>query len=246
MSISNPVALITGGANRLGAAITRMLHTQGCNVIVHYRQSATAAEQLINELNQTRPSSAIMLQGDLLDSSSLPQLIQAAHKQWSTLDILINNASSFYPTPVGKITEESWLDLFGTNIKAPLFLSQAAAPHLAVNRGCIINMVDIHADRPMRKHTVYSAAKAALASMTKSLARELAPNVRVNGIAPGAVLWPDEPMPDSTKNSILDRVALQRSGSADDIANAVKYLAFDAPYVTGHILPIDGGRSLYI
>ena len=242
----NKVALITGGAQRIGAAISETLHASGCNVVIHYKQSAKAAEKLIDRLNQIRPASAAMLHGDLLETARLPRLIQAAYEKWESLDILVNNASSFYPTHIGEIKEEHCLDLFGTNFNAPLFLSQAAIPHLKKTHGCIVNIIDIHAERPMGNHTVYSAAKAALASLTKSLARELAPEIRVNGISPGAILWPEQAMTEQTKASILHRVTLQRSGEPSDVANAVKFLVFDALYTTGHILPIDGGRSLYI
>jgi pteridine reductase len=244
---SAPVALITGGARRIGACIAQTLHGAGFNIALHYRSSAQDAEALCAALNRQRPDSAISLQADLLQTAALPELIARSVQPWQRLDALINNASSFYPTPAGAIDEAAWDDLVGSNLKAPLFLSQAAMPHLKNSRGSIINIVDVHAERPMRKYVVYSAAKAGLASLTKSLARELAPEVRVNGVAPGSILWPEHEMPAAeTRDSILQRIPLQRAGTPDDIALAVKFLLLDAPYITGHILPVDGGRSLYI
>lgn len=246
MASSTKVVLITGSAQRVGATIARSLHATGCHIAIHYQNSAAAANSLMQELNQIRPDSAITIQANLLDTDNLPPLVDQVIKQWGRLDVLVNNASSFYPTTIGNIVEAAWQDLVGTNFKAPLFLAQAAAPYLKQTQGCIINMVDIHAERPMRKHIIYSAAKAALSSVSKSLARELAPEVRVNGIAPGAILWPEQTTPDQTKQAILERVALKRCGTPEDIAQAVKFLAFDAPYITGHILPVDGGRRLFI
>jgi pteridine reductase len=241
-----PVALITGAARRIGAGIAQTLHRAGFNIVLHYRDSATSATELCTALNRQRPDSAITVQADLLQMVALPALIARSLQPWQRLDALINNASSFYPTPVGAIDEAAWDDLVGSNLKAPLFLSQAAAPHLKSSGGSIVNITDVHADRPMRKYVVYSTAKAGLAALTKSLARELAPEVRVNAVAPGSILWPEHEMPGEARESILQRIPLQRAGTPEDIALAVKFLLLDAPYVTGHILPVDGGRSLYI
>jgi pteridine reductase len=216
------------------------------NIVIHCRGSRDAAEVLAAELNSARPASAAVLQLDLSLTAELEQLVDDAIAFKGRLDALINNASSFYPTPVGQITEADWDDLMASNLKAPLFLSQAAAPHLAATRGCIVNMVDVHAFRPMRKHPLYCAAKAGLAMLTQSLARELGPEVRVNGIAPGAILWPAEAMNDATKASILERTALKRAGDPADIARAILFLVRDAGYITGHIIPVDGGRLLNI
>ncbi len=246
-SSNAPVALITGGARRIGAGIARTLHGAGFNIALHYRSSAQHAEELCAALNGQRPDSAISLQADLLQTEALADLIARSVQPWQRLDALINNASSFYPTPVGAIDEAAWDDLVGSNLKAPLFLSQAAVPHLKKSGGSIVNIVDVHAERPMRKYVVYSAAKAGLAALTKSLARELAPEVRVNGVAPGSILWPEHAMPAAeTRESILQRIPLQRAGTPEDIALAVKFLLLEAPYITGHILPVDGGRSLFI
>jgi pteridine reductase len=245
-NLHGKVALITGGAKRIGAADSRMLHAAGMNVIIHCRSSRDEAEALAAELNKIREHSAQMLQLDLDRSDQLAGLIEQAVAIWGRLDALINNASSFYPTPVGSITEGDWDNLMGSNLKAPLFLSQAAAPHLKKTGGCIINMVDVHAFKPMRKHPVYCAAKAGLAMLTQSLARELGPEVRVNGVAPGAILWPDNEMPDETKQLILDRTALKRPGKAEDIAKTILFLVRDADYITGQIISVDGGRSLNI
>jgi len=244
--MNGKTALITGAAKRIGAQIARTLHEAGCDIIIHYRSSERAAKDLCKQLNDERPDSANCLQADLDDIEKLGNVITQAVKFWGRLDILVNNASTFYPTPVGSITIENWDDLFNSNLKAPLFLSQAAIPHLKANNGCIINMVDIHALRPMRKHPVYCTAKAGLVMLTQSLARELGPDIRVNGVAPGAILWPDNDMGNDTKNLILERTALKRPGEPEDIAKAVLFLARDADYITGQIIPVDGGRSLNI
>ncbi len=240
------VVLITGAARRIGASIATHLHAHGFNVVIHHNRSSQAADQLVEQLNNQRADSAVRLQADLLNSDALEPLINESAAVWGRLDALINNASTFYPTLAGSITEDHWADLIGTNLKAPLFLAQAAIPHLRRQHGSIVNIVDIHAQRPMRKHTVYSIAKAGLAALTRSLARDLAPEIRVNAIAPGAILWPEEEMDGATKQAILERVALQRPGEPTDIASAVKYLLQDAHYVTGQIIAIDGGRSLYM
>ncbi len=238
--------LITGAAARIGAEITRTLHAAGMNIVIHYRSSAQSAETLAEQLNSQRPNSAKTLQADLLNTPALDNLIEEAAAIWNGLDVLINNASSFYPTPVGKITEAHWDDLMGSNLKAPIFLSQAATPHLKKSQGCIINIVDIHGFRPMKEHPVYCAAKAGLAMITQSLARELGPDIRVNGVAPGAIMWPSTELDPQVQESILERTALKRQGCPQDIAQTVKFLVMDAPYITGQVIPVDGGRSLNI
>jgi len=211
---------------------------------VHYRGSAEQADTLVTRLNDARPGSAAAFQADLLDTASIPQFVADVLGWQGRLDILVNNASTFYPTPLGEITETHWDDLLGSNLKAPLFLSQAAAPALRESRGVIVNIVDIHARRTLRDHLVYGAAKAGLAMLTRSLAKDLAPEVRVNGVAPGAILWPESDMSETTKSSILRQVPLERAGEPDDIAGCVLYLARDASYVTGQIIAVDGGRSI--
>jgi pteridine reductase len=243
-TLEGKVALITGGAHRIGATIARTLHEAGANIVLHYRHSAAGAETLRDELQAQRPDSVTLLQGDLHDCAALPRLVAQAHAAWGRLDLLVNNASTFYPTPVGGVTESAWDDLIGTNLKAPFFLAQAAAPHLRQERGSIVNIVDIHAERPLKGHPVYSMAKAGLVMMTRALACELGPEVRVNGVAPGAILWPESEMDDETKQKILERTFLKRQGNPQDIAYAVLFLARDAHYTSGHILTVDGGRSL--
>jgi pteridine reductase len=242
--LRNQVVLITGGARRVGAAVARALHGAGANLLIHYRSSGGAAAALAGELNGIRPDSAATHAVDLLDAGASPALIAATLRRFGRLDVLINNASSFYATPVGQITTAEWDDLIGSNLKAPLFLSQAAAPSLRAQRGLIINMVDIHAFRPLKAHPVYSAAKAGLAMLTRSLARELAPEIRVNGIAPGPVLWPEAPMDEDLKREIIDKTALKRHGTPLDIARTALFLAKDAPFITGQIIAVDGGRSI--
>ena len=236
--------LITGGGRRVGAAMARTLHAAGARLLIHYHRSGEQAHRLAAELNAARAHSACTVGADLLDPTQAPTIIGAALAAFSRLDVLINNASTFYPTPVGDITVQQWDDLFGTNLKAPLFLSQAAAQHLQATHGLIINMVDIHAMRPLKRHPVYCAAKAGLAMLTRSLARELGPQVRVNGIAPGPVLWPEHPIDDALKAEIIDKTALKRHGTPQDIARTALFLARDAPYITGQIIAVDGGRSI--
>ena len=239
-------ALITGAAARIGAEIARTLHATGMNIVIHYRSSAESAEVLAKSLNQLRANSASTLQADLLNTSTLDSLVKNAASIWGELNVLVNNASSFYPTPVGKITEAHWNDLMGSNLKAPAFLSQAAVPYLKQTQGCIINIVDIHGFRPMKEHPVYCAAKAGLAMLTQSLAKELGPEIRVNGVAPGAIMWPSTELDPEIQASILERTALKRQGNPEDIAKAVKFLIMDAGYITGQVIPVDGGRSLNI
>lgn len=238
------VALVTGAAHRVGAEIVRWLHQAGLNIIIHYRSSDCGASALQAELQRQRPDSVALLQGDLLHTDALPQLVQQAYQQWGRLDLLVNNASTFYPTAVGTITEQQWDDLMGSNLKAPLFLSQAAAPYLRVTEGAIVNIVDIHAQRPLSGYPLYSVAKAGLAMLTQALAMELGPEIRVNGVAPGAILWPENDIDSATKTEILARTCLKRQGSPTDIARAVLYLFRDAPYTTGQVLAVDGGRSI--
>jgi len=237
-------ALITGAGKRIGACIARTLHAAGANIAIHYRGSKGPALQVANELNERRDGSAITVGADLLDIAGLPAVVDEVIGQTGRLDILVNNASSFYPTPVGDITEDQWDDLIGTNLKAPLFLSQACVPHLRSAGGTIINIVDIHATRPLRHHTVYGPAKAGLGMLTRTLARDLAPDIRVNGVSPGAILWPEDGMTEGTKNSILKQVPLARPGEPEDIAGCILYLVRDAVYVTGQIIAVDGGRSI--
>jgi pteridine reductase len=242
--LSGKVVLVTGAARRIGAAIVTRLHDNGAQVAIHYRSSDKEADDLAARLNGEREGSAATFQADLLKVSELPQLVMAVTEWAGRLDCLVNNASSFYPTPVGNISEEQWDDLIGSNLRAPLFLSQAAAPELRSNGGVIINIVDIHAQRPLRNHAVYGPAKAGLAMLTRSLAKDLAPEIRVNGVSPGAILWPEDGMSDAAQQSILRQVPLQRPGTTDDIAGCVLYLWRDATYVTGQIIAVDGGRSI--
>ena len=239
------VVLITGGAKRVGAASARLLHAAGANLMIHYRSSATEARALQNELNAIRPDSVALIQADLLDIGGLPSLINKTVATFGGLDVLLNNASSFYPTPVGTIGENDWIDLMGSNLKAPLFLSQAAAPELKKRRGCIINITDIHAERPMKSYVVYSIAKAGLVGLTKSLARELAPEVRVNAVAPGPIMWPEDDanFDEVSRQRIISHTMLKRAGDPVDIALAVRFFAMDTHFVTGQVLAVDGGRS---
>jgi pteridine reductase len=239
-------ALVTGGSKRIGAAIVRLLHQAGYRVIIHCRLSYQAANELAEELNKLRPDSAKVLQGDMNDETIYDKLIEQAFQCWNRLDVLVNNASSFYPTPLGSITMDDWNNLINSNMKAPLFLSQAAAPYLKQTQGNIINMLDIHGQRPMKDHTVYCAAKMGLSMLTMSLAKELGPDVRVNGVSPGAILWPEHDMSEHTKNLILERTALKRSGEPIDIAKTILFLIKDADYITGQIIAVDGGRTIHI
>jgi len=243
---ADKVALITGAARRIGAALAESLHQQGYRIIIHYGHSAAAAQTLSQRLNQQRANSSVCLQADLNDDSQRQLLAQQALSSFGQLDLLVNNASSFYPTAIGSGTTEQWDDLFGSNAKAPFFLSQALAPALRQSGGNIINIADIHAERPLREHTIYCMAKAANVMLTKSLAMELAPQVRVNGIAPGAILWPEQAaeLDGEQKNNILKKVPLERPGDPEHIANAVNFLIQPNNYVTGQVLSIDGGRSL--
>ncbi len=237
-------ALVTGGARRVGAAIVRAVHAEGAAVMIHCHSSPEEADALAAELNGLRAGSAAVACADLRAQPELPALVEATLKRFGALHLLVNNASSFYPTPLGRIEPAQWDDLMGTNLRAPLFLTQAAAPALRAAGGAVVNLVDIHGQRPLRDHTVYSVAKAGLIMLTRALARELAPQVRVNGIAPGPVLWPEGGMDAQRQATIIARTPLGRRGTPEDIARTVVFFAADAPFVTGQILAVDGGRSI--
>jgi len=246
-SLQDKVVLVTGAARRVGAEIARLLHAEGARLALHYRSAAAEAQALVTEFNSARPGSALAFQADLLESDHLPRLVEDVAKHFGRLDALVNNASSFFATPIGSIGEREWNDLLGTNLKAPLFLAQAAASHLAVARGAIVNITDIHAERPLKNYALYCAAKAGLAGLTRALALELGPHVRVNAIAPGPILWPEDDSFDAAAQArVVSRTALKRCGEPADIARAVRYLLADAPYVTGQVIAVDGGRSLVL
>lgn len=237
-------ALVTGAAKRIGAAIARKLHEAGANIAIHYFSSAEAADVLAAELDERRRGSVLTAGADLRDIAALERMLRSVLERAGRLDVLVNNASNFYPTPIGSITDEQWHDLVDSNLKAPLFLAQAALPALRAAKGTIVNIVDVHAQRPLRDHPVYGAAKAGLAMLTRSLARDLGPDIRVNGVAPGAILWPEIGIPEELRRSIVRQTALKRAGDPEDIASAVLFLVRDAPYVTGEIIAVDGGRSV--
>ena len=245
--MSAPTILITGAARRVGAVIARTLHAAGANVALHYRSSRSEAEQLATTLNTSRPESALAIGADLGDSAALQSLVAEVAERFGRLDGLVNNASSFFATPIGKIDEAAWQQLIDSNLKGPLFLAQAAAPYLAKHGGAIVNITDIHVERPLKGYAVYSSAKAGLVGLTRSLAIELAPRVRVNAVAPGAIVWPEDGSFNAAERAaIVARTPLQRIGSEDDIARTVKFLLFDAPFITGQIINVDGGRSIHI
>ncbi len=237
--------LITGAAKRIGAACARMLHQEGCHVFLHYRSSKQDAFNLAQELNSLRPGSAKIIQADLLNMNDLSAMAEAVESAWGKLDVLINNASAFYPQQVSDVTENEWDEMLGSNLKAPFFLSQKFSKLLALNNGCIVNIVDIHAERGLKGYPVYSISKAGLLAMTKVLAKELGPAIRVNAVSPGAVLWPEAEMSELQKSEILQRIALKRTGESKDIAKTVKFLIEDAPYITGQNIAVDGGRALF-
>ncbi len=238
--------LITGGAKRVGAYCVRYLHAQGCNIVLHYRSSVEAAKGLADELNMQRPGSVRLYQADLHDIKELQALADVAKQAWGGIDVLINNASAFYATDMAEVTEEQWDDLLGSNLKSPFFLIQALAPTLKSRKGCVVNVVDIHAERGLEGFPVYSIAKAGLVALTKILAKELAPQIRVNAVAPGAILWPEQDdMDEQQKQEIQAKVALQRTGGPDDIAKAIRFLINDAEYITGQVITVDGGRTLF-
>lgn len=239
--------LVTGAAKRVGSAIAGELHRAGANVAIHYRTAAAAAQALADEFNSLRPNSAICLQADLLDLDALSALVENTVAHFGRLDALVNNASSFFATPLGKISAADWDDLLGSNLKAPLFLTQAAAPHLRAAQGAVVNITDIHAERPLAGYPLYCAAKAGLLGLTRALAIELAPQVRVNAVAPGAILWPDDGAFDPpTREAIVAHTLLKRTGDPQDIARVVRFLLDDAAYVTGQVINVDGGRSAHL
>lgn len=246
MNTINKVVLITGGAKRVGAAICKELHAQGAQLMIHYNTSTTEARALQAELNLIRSDSVAIIQGDLLNIDALPKLVEETVNQFGKLDVLINNASTYYPTEIGKINEANWQDLMGSNLKAPIFLTQAAATELRKSHGCVVNITDMHVERPKKGYIVYSVAKAGLVTLTKSLAHELSPEVRVNAVAPGPVQWPEgNPQFDEVyRQRVINQTLLKRVGEPEDVAKAVKFLIYDAPFITGHVLAVDGGRSL--
>ena len=239
-----PVALVTGGARRIGAEIARRLHAAGYALAIHYRGSEAEALALRIELEARRPDSVLLLPAELADPAAPAALVASVQAHFGRLDALVNNASAFFPTPIGQATQAQWDELFASNARAPFFLAQAAAPALRAARGAIVNLLDIHVERPPREHTLYVMAKSALEAMTRSLARELAPEVRVNGVAPGAVLWPDEGKSEADKQALLRATPLGRAGTAAEIAEAVRWLLQDASYCSGQVLRVDGGRSI--
>ncbi len=245
-----PVVLVTGAARRVGAAIATTLHAAGARVALHYRSSASAATDLAATLNAARPDSALCLQADLCASEELPQLVERVVQHFGSLDALVNNASSFYATPIGSIDLAAWDDLIGSNLKGPLFLSQAAAPYLRRTRGVIVNITDIHAERPLKNYPLYCAAKAGLLGLTRALALELAPEIRVNAVAPGPIEWPEGSATADfdavARAAIIAHTLLRREGCPLDVARTVRFLLFDAPYVTGQVINVDGGRSAYL
>ena len=245
-SLAGKAILVTGGARRVGAAIARRLHGAGASVLIHYRDSEADAVKLVGELNAARPKSAAKVKAELLAPIAPRAIIGAALDSFGRLDVLVNNASTFFPVAVGQIEASHWEELIGSNLRAPLFISQEAAPELAKQSGAIVNIVDIHADRPLKGYPVYSIAKSGLAAMTRSLAVELAPKVRVNGVAPGAIAWPEDGQFETAERTrIVETTPLGRVGSPEDIAQAVHFLAC-APYITGQIVAVDGGRSIFI
>ncbi|WAC62628.1 pteridine reductase [Pseudoxanthomonas sp. SL93] len=246
MSDARPVALVTGAAKRVGAVIARQLHADGYDVVLHYRSSGADMQALVDALEAQRAGSTLAVQADLAAFDRLPELVAQAVGRFGRLDALVNNASAYYATPIGTVTPSQWDELFASNARAPFFLSQAAAPHLKASGGAIVNLADIYAQRPLKHHTVYCMAKAALVMMTQSLARELGPEIRVNAVAPGNVLWSENPVKAETLDLVRERTALQRQGSPEDIADAVRWLLAGNRYITGQVIAIDGGRSVFI
>ncbi len=243
MDNTKKVALITGGAKRIGAAIGRKLHAEGFTLVIHYHQSKSTAESLASELQQKRPNSVSLVQGDLRDPTTPRNLVKHCHQAHGQLDLLVNNASAFFPTPINSASITDWELLMDINLKAPFFLSQAATPLLAKQQGCIINLLDIYAERPLADHPIYTATKAGLAALTRSLARDLAPDIRVNGVAPGAILWPEAGQDEASRKSLIARTPLKRLGQTEDIANTIYFLA-TAPFITGQVVNVDGGRTI--
>ncbi|WP_313401358.1 pteridine reductase [Stenotrophomonas sp.] len=244
MTETQKVALVTGSARRIGAGIARHLHAHGYRVALHANHSLEELQSLAFDLESERAGSVLAVQADLRDLSELPDMVEQVVSHFGRLDALVNNASNFYPTPLGQITPEQWDDLFAVNARAPLFLAQAAAPHLVRQRGAIVNLTDLHATQPLREHPVYSSAKAALEMVTRSLALEMAPHVRVNAVAPGAILWPEQGKSEAAKQKLMERTPMARLGTPHEIAAAVRWLLDDAGYLTGQVLRLDGGRTL--
>lgn len=245
--LADKVALVTGGAGRVGAQIARKLHAQGMKLVIHYRSSEQKAHRLQQELHDIRSASVMLVRGDLLRGPKLSQnLVYETMEAFGRIDVLINNAATFYPTPIGEAVEKDWEDLIGTNLKAPFFLAQAAAPHLKASQGCIVNMADIYGERPLKDYSIYSVAKAGLIMLTKTLARELGPAIRVNAVAPGAILWPEDGMDEMNKQRMISRTPLKRIGKPDDIAETVLFLVGDADFITGQVIAVDGGRRVVL
>ncbi|MFQ6023663.1 MAG: pteridine reductase [Acidiferrobacterales bacterium] len=245
--LADKVVLITGGARRVGGHVARTLHAQGMKLVLHYRSSEKDAQNLQEELHKIRPHSVLLVRGDLSTGSGfLQDLVNQAIEAFDRIDVLINNASTFYPTPIGDATEKQWEDLLGTNLKTPFFLAQASAPHLKTTRGCVINIADIYGQRPLKGYSIYSVAKAGLIMLTKALARELGPDVRVNAIAPGAILWPEDGIDEKNKQRMISRTPLKRMGDPDDIARAVLFLINDASFISGEVIAVDGGRRIVL
>jgi pteridine reductase len=246
--MNSPVVLITGAARRVGAEIARTLHAAGACVVLHYRVSGLEAERLAGDLNARREMSALALRHDLHDCDGLARMVETAAAHFGRLDALVNNASSFFRTPLGSIDAAAWDDLIGSNLKGPLFLSQAAASHLVKSHGCIVNITDIHAEWPLKGYPLYCAAKAGLLGLTRALALELGPAVRVNAVAPGAIEWPENAtdFPPDEQQAIIEHTLLKRIGSPGDIARTVKFLILDAPYITGQVINVDGGRTAHL
>lgn len=244
-SLDGKVVLITGGARRVGAAIARLLHARGMNLVIHYLSSEKSAHALQQELHEARPDSVMLMRGDLSSGDQLlKNLVFESVEAFGRLDALINNAARIYATPLGEASEAQWDDLIGANMKAPFFLSQAAAPHLKKNSGCIVNIADVYAERPLPGYSIYSVTKAGLVMLTKVLARELGPDVRVNAIAPGVILWPESGIDEMSQQRIISRTPLKRAGDPEDIARAVLFFLGDAGFVTGQVLGVDGGRGV--
>lgn len=245
--LKDKVVLITGGARRIGAEIARVLHAQGMKLVVHYHSSSEQAHALQRTLHELRPDTVKLVRGDLRTGlKSLQQIVQQTLEGFNRIDVLVNNASTFCPTPLGEATEQQWEDLIGANLKAPFFLAQAAAGHLRASRGCIVNIADVYGERPLKRYPIYSVAKAGLIMLTQSLARELGPEVRVNAVAPGAILWPEDGLDEATKKRIIARTALKHTGAPEDVARAVLFLIRDADYITGQTIAVDGGRRIVL
>ena len=243
-SLTDKVALITGGSRRIGATTARLLHARGMRLVIHYRDSADEAEALRAELCEQRPDSVMLIRGDLAEIAKVKNLVREVASSMGGLHALVNNAALFFPTPIRSATEDQWDALMHTNLKAPFFLAQTAAPYLAKEGGCIVNIADIYADRPLEDHPIYNASKAGVVSLTRSLARDLAPEVRVNAVAPGAILWPERGMDELSKQRLISRIPLRQAGHPDDIARTVMFLIADAPYITGQVINVDGGRTI--